>query len=337
LKRRAAAMFDPGRKERVGQTKLRIARVGLGTAPLGNLYVPVNEEEAVSTVRRAVEVGFAHVDTAPFYGFGLSEERVGGALSEVGRDRFTVSTKVGRVLVRAGRSEARRQSYWAVASPMTAVFDFSAEGVKKSIEGSRRRLKLDRFDILLLHDCDEHVEQALREAYPVLATMKDVGETAAIGAGLNSYETALKLAREEQFDCFLLAGRYTLLEQGAMDEFLPLCHDRKIGLLVGGPFNSGILASDPSPSSRYNYDTAPADVLEKARRIKEVCDKYGVPLSAAALQFILAHPTVTSVIPGCRSQSEVESNRRALDVSIPSTLWEELKGEGLLREDAPTP
>jgi aryl-alcohol dehydrogenase-like predicted oxidoreductase len=330
-------MFDLGKRERVGQTKLWIARVGLGTAPLGNLYEPVMEEEAISTVRKAVEVGFTHVDTAPFYGFGLSEERVGKALSAVGRDRFTLSTKVGRVLVRSGRTEAMGQSYWAVQSRMTAVFDFSAGGVKKSIEGSRRRLMLDRFEILLLHDCDQHVEQALREAYPVLARMRDSGETDAIGAGLNSHETALKLAREEQFDCFLLAGRYTLLEQGAMDEFLPLCHDERIGVLAGGPFNSGILASDPSPGSRYNYDRVPADVLEKARRIKEVCDRHGVPLRAAALQFILAHPTVTSVIPGCRSRAEVESNRRALDVRIPRALWEDLKGEGLLREDAPTP
>lgn len=330
-------MFDPERKERVGQTKLWIARVGLGTAPLGNLYEPVSEEEAISTVRKAVEVGFTHVDTAPFYGFGISEERVGKALSELARGRFTLSTKVGRVLVRAGMSGSRKQSYWAVSSPMTAVFDFSAEGVKKSIEGSRSRLKLERFEILLLHDCDQHVEQALKEAYPVLSRMREAGETDAIGAGLNSYETALKLAREEQFDCFLLAGRYTLLEQGAMDEFLPLCHDEKIGVLVGGPFNSGILASDPSPASKYNYERAPAEVLERARRIKVVCDRHGVPLRAAALQFILANPTVTCVIPGCRSRSEVESNRRALDIRIPRALWEELKGEGLLREDAPTP
>jgi D-threo-aldose 1-dehydrogenase len=330
-------MSGRGRKARVGQTKLWVSRVGLGTAPLGNLYLPVEQEQAISTVRRALDFGFTHIDTAPFYGFGTSEERVGEALSGRGRGEFTISTKVGRVLVPSQGGPAANQSYWAVPSPLTAVFDFSAEGVRRSLDGSRKRLGLKKFEILLLHDCDQQVDLALREAYPVLARLREAGETMAIGAGLNSYLTALRLAREQQFDCFLLAGRYTLLEQGAVEEFLPFCHDERIGVIVGGIFNSGILASDPSPDSKYNYESVPRDVLEKARKIKNVCDRHGVPLHAAALQFVLAHQSVTSAIPGCRSPQEVESNMEALDARIPGILWDELKGEGLVREDAPTP
>lgn len=330
-----SAVVGQWERARVGETKLHISRVGLGGAPLGNLYNAVSEEQALATVERALQLGFKHIDTAPFYGLGMSEGRVGRALQGHRREEYTLSTKVGRVLVPSEEKEIN-PSYWVEAPKMKAVFDFSAEGTRKSLERSRKRLKMDKFDVLLLHDCDDYVEDALRYSYPVLSKLRERGEVDAIGAGLNSYSTALRLARREPFDCFLLAGRYTLLEQGAMDEFLPFCHDNKIGVIMGGVFNSGILASDPSEGAKYNYADASPEVLEKTRRIKQVCDAYGIQLLAAALQFVLANPNVTSVIPGCRSPEEVEGNSAALRQRIPSGLWDELKSKRLLREDAPT-
>jgi len=327
-------MIELGRSARVGETRLVISKTGLGGAPLGNLYNVVSEKQAMATVEKALLLGFKHIDTAPFYGFGISEERIGKALQKHGREEYTLSTKVGRVLVPSDE-EAANSSHWAGPPPLKAVFDFTAEGIRESLEGSKERLRTDKFEILFLHDCDDHVEDALRYAYPLLSKMRERDEVKAIGAGLNSYDTALKLIKREQFDCFLLAGRYTLLEQGALDEFLPLCHDNKIGVIIGGPFNSGILASDLSPGAKYDYTDAPPDILDRARRIREVCDRYEVPLRSAALQFVLANQTVTAVIPGCRSPAEVESNGAALRQRIPSGLWQELKERRLIREDAP--
>ncbi|MDE1854011.1 MAG: aldo/keto reductase [Thaumarchaeota archaeon] len=331
-------MLAASQKARVGETALTVSKVGLGGAPLGNLYQAVPGRQAVATVERAVDVGFTHIDTAPLYGFGLSEERIGQALKGRSRDEYTISTKVGRLIVPAGGAPSTAEVYWAAPRHFEAVFDFSSTGIKKSIASSKRRLGIEDIDMLLIHDCDEHVEEALGESYPVLGRMRERGEVKAVGAGLNSYETALKLAKSAHFDCFLLAGRYTLLEQGALNEFLPFCHDNKIGVIIGGPFNSGILASDKiSPGARYDYSTASKDVLTKARRIEKICLRHHVPLRAAALQFVLANPVVTCVIPGCRSPREVESNARALNVRIPRPVWDELKEEGLVADDAPTP
>jgi D-threo-aldose 1-dehydrogenase len=323
-------------KARVGETKLEITRAGLGGAPIGNLYSSVPETQAYATVERALQVGLSHIDTAPLYGLGLSESRIGGVLRRHSREEYTISTKVGRVLIPSEDPQANGP-YWSDLPALKAVFDFSAEGVRKSLQGSRERTGLSRFDIVFIHDCDDYVDQALSETYPVLSRLKESGEVAAIGAGLNSFQTALQLARHQQFDCFLLAGRYTLLEQGAMDEFLPFCQDHGVGVIVGGPFNSGILASELTSGSTYDYGATPPSVLEKARRIKAVCEAHSVRLRSAALQFILANPSVTSVVPGCRSPAEVDSAYEALKQSIPRPFWEELKSRGLLREDAPTP
>ena len=197
---------------------------------------------------------------------------------------------------------------WKGAPKLEAVFDFSTKGIMDSFQSSLQRLRLKSVDILLIHDCDDDIPQALRESQPAIAKLKEAGATKAIGAGLNSYETALKLAKKADFDCFLIAGRYTLLEQGALEEFLPYCDDHQIGVIIGAPFNSGILASDLSANSKYNYEDAPPELLKKARKIKEACDVHSTPLRAAALQFILANPVVTSTIPGCRSPREVEDN-----------------------------
>jgi D-threo-aldose 1-dehydrogenase len=319
-------------KARVGATKLEMSRVGLGGGALGHLYESVTDEVALATVRKALDVGFNHIDTAPLYGRGESERRVGAALKGVKRSNFTISTKVGRVLIPYSGPPP-----WKGAPKVEPVFDFSREGILKSFEDSKRRLQLDSVDILLIHDCDDDIPQALKEAQPTVTKLKENGSTKAIGAGLNSYETALKLAKKAEFDCFLIAGRYTLLEQGALDEFIPFCEDREIGIIIGGPFNSGILASDLSKGVTYNYENAPPALIEKARKIKAVCDTHSVTLKSAALQFILANPAVTSVIPGSRSPAEVQENARSLSVKIPRGVWDDLKSEKLIVEDAPTP
>ncbi|MDG6982821.1 MAG: aldo/keto reductase [Nitrososphaerota archaeon] len=327
-------MNSLGERVRVGESTARIWRVGLGGAPIGGMYAPVPEAEAFATVRKAMDLGLRHIDTAPYYGMGRSEEVVGAALKGLKRGDYTLSTKVGRVLVPEGGAVGEE---WAESRGLRAVFDFSEEGVRKSVEGSRGRLGVRDFDILFIHDCDGREAEALGHTYPVLERMREHGEVRAVGAGLNSYETALKLARAERFDCFLVAGRYTLLEQGALDEFFPYCKDKKIGVVLGGVFNSGILASGASPGSRYNYSSAPREILAKTGKVKEVCDRFGVSLRSAALQFVLANPDVTSIVVGCRSSSEVEENAAALQQEVPRGLWEGLKAERLLREDAPTP
>lgn len=317
---------------RVGATKLEISRVGLGGGALGHMYEPVSDEAATATVRRALDLGMNHVDTAPLYGRGESERRVGAALKGVKRTAFTISTKVGRILV-----PSSDPAPWKGAPMVEPVFDFSREGILKSFAESKKRLQLDTLDILLIHDCDGYLPQALRESQPALSRLKERESAKAIGAGLNSYETALQLARKAEFDCFLIAGRYTLLEQGALDEFIPFCQDKSIGVIIGGPFNSGILASDLKSRVMYNYQAAPPELVEKAKKIKAVCDKHSVPLRAAALQFILANPAVTSVIPGSRSPAEVEDNAASLEVEIARGVWDELKADGLIAEAAPVP
>lgn len=324
-------MEDFGRS-RVGATELQVSRLGLGGGALGHMYDSVSDDVAAATVQKAIQVGANHVDTAPLYGRGESERRVGAALKGTKRDRFTISTKVGRVLV-----PFSGPAPWKGAPMVEPVFDFSREGILRSFSESKKRLQLDSVDILLIHDCDDNIPQALRESQPTIAKLKERGSTKAIGAGLNSCETALKLAKKAEFDCFLVAGRYTLLEQGALDEFIPFCEDKEIGIIIGGPFNSGILASDLKKGMTYNYEAAPFALVEKARKIKAVCDRHSVPLKAAALQFILANPAVTSVIPGSRSPEEVEENARSSKVSIPRTLWDDLKSEGLIEEKSPVP
>ncbi|MDG7003557.1 MAG: aldo/keto reductase [Nitrososphaerota archaeon] len=323
-------------KVRVGESEARVWRVGLGGAPIGGLFSQVTEGDALSTVGAALESGLRHLDTAPYYGMGMSEERIGKVIGGRKREEYTISTKVGRVLMPAGDGPPPGGE-WSDTRGLTAAFDFSEDGVRRSVEGSRARLGVWDFDVLFIHDCDGREDEAVKRSYPALKKMKEAGEVRAIGAGLNSHETALKLAKAGGFDCFLLAGRYTLLEQGAMDEFFPYCTDRKIGVIAGGAFNSGILASGGRPGATYDYVQAPPQVLERARRIREVCEEEGASLRAAALQFVLANRAVTSLVIGCRSPAEVEQNARALRERVPGEVWDRLKSQRLLREDAPTP
>ena len=266
-------------------------------APFGGLPGEDAERIAVESIELGLRLGIRYFDTAPLYGVGGSERYYSNALAGVPRDSYALSTKVGRVL----DTIASNAGGGANRPSLEAVFDFSRDGVLRSIEESLRRLKLDRVDILLIHDPDDHHEQALNEAFPALAELRSQGVIKAIGAGMNYWEPLARFAKEADFDCFILAGRYTLLDQSGLIELLPLCEERHVSVILGGPYNSGILASDLEPGTTYFYREAPQETLERAREIKAICDRHGVPLKAAALQFGLAHPAVAATIPGARS------------------------------------
>jgi D-threo-aldose 1-dehydrogenase len=320
----------------LGRSGVAVTRLGLGGAPLGGLFARVSDEEARATIEHAREAGIRFFDTAPLYGHGLSERRLGAVLAERPRDEFVLATKVGRLLRAAAPPEEGQAAIWAEVPPLNPVFDFSYDGVLRSLEESLARLGLDRVEVLHIHDPDEHYEEALRGAYPALNRLRSEGVVGAVGAGMNQAEMLARFAREAEFDCFLLAGRYTLLDQVALDELLPLCVERRISVIVGGAFNSGILA-DPRPGATFDYAPAPPETLERARRLRAVCARHGVPLAAAALQFPLAHPAVASVLLGVRSVAELEQNLELSGLPVPGDLWRELKSEGLLPEEAPTP
>ncbi len=306
----------------IGRTSLQVTRLGLGGVFLA---ADAGADEAAALIDRAAALGIRYFDTAPMYGVGESERRYRAPLSRLDRSDFVLSTKVGRRLQEdAGGSEP-----WH--------FDFSREGALRSFESSLERLGVDHVDILLVHDPDDHAEQALGEAFPALIELREQGLVGAIGAGMNQWELELRFARELPLDCFLLAGRYTLLEQGALAEFLPYCEANGISVIAGGPYNSGILASDLSGRVSYNYRAAPVEMIERARSIKVVCDRHDVPLKAAALQFILAHPAIAAVIPGAASVAQVEDNVRMVEAPIPGALWAELQDAGLLHLEAPVP
>ena len=314
---------------KIGATGLHVTTLGVGGAPLGNDVADHEEDLAISAVQRSYESGIKYFDTAPIYGLGRSERRIGRALAGIPREQFVISTKVGRLLEPCSEGSGS-------AEP-EVVFDWTRDGVIRSIEESLQRLAMDRVDIALLHGPQDYYEAAIGEAYPALADLRSQGVVTAIGAGMNDWETPARFAREGDFDCFLIAGRYTLLDQTALAELLPLCQEKGISVILGGPYNSGILASDLSPEATYQYAKAPDDILDRARRIGSVCKRYGVPLNAAALQFGLAHPAVASSIPGVRNSSEVDDNVRAASHPVPNALWEDLKRQGLLDQSAPVP
>lgn len=306
---------------RLGRTRLEVPAVGLGTAPLAGLYAPIPEAQARETVAYCLSSGVTFFDTAPFYGAGESERRLGAALAGVPRDAYVLATKVGRLIGPDG----------------SVTFDFSRDGVLRSLEASLERLRLDRVDILYIHDPDDYPDQALTEAFPALADLRSRGVIGAVGAGMNQAEMLARFAREADFDCFLLAGRYTLLEQGALDGLFPLCREKGIGIILGGVLNSGILATGAVPGAKYEYADAPAEVLDRVARVEAVCARHAVPLRVAALRFATAHPAVTSLLTGAESPRQVEDNLAALQTPIPAELWTELEAEGLLRADAPAP
>ena len=329
---------------RLGRTRTEVTPLGSGTAALGNLYAPVADDTAVETVAAALAGGVRYFDTAPYYGYGLAEERLGAGLVAAASD-VVVSSKVGRLLVpRSG--PARSDQGYIDAGAFDPVFDYSYDAVMRSVESSRARLSRDRIDVLLFHDLgrlthgDEHearFAEAMEGGYRALEELRRNGDVGAIGLGVNECEILLEAAERGDFDCFLLAGRYTLLEQSPLDQLLPMCERRDISLIIGGPFNSGVLASDLAAGSPYDYQAAGEPILDRARALRNVCDRHGVALAHAALRFPLHHPAVAAVIPGARSSKEVRANLAALHTEVPPELWQELKSLGLLDPRAPVP
>lgn len=311
-------MPDPAERVRLGRTDLEVTRLGLGTAPLGGLYRDVSDEEAAALLEAAWTAGLRFYDTAPLYGHGLAERRLGAAVRSRPRDELVLATKVGRLLR---------------GDPPGPVFDFSADGALRSLEESLERLGVDRVDVLHVHDPDDHHDEALAGAYRALDGLRREGRIGAVGAGMNQWQMLARFGREAAFDCFLLAGRFTLLDQSGLDELLPLCVERGIGVIAGGTFNSGILA-DPRPGAPYDYRPAPPELVERARRLGAVCERHGVPLAAAAIQFPLRHPAVAAVVVGARSAAELEEDLRLFRWEVPAALWADLGGQGLVRDPA---
>jgi D-threo-aldose 1-dehydrogenase len=365
---------DPSARTRIGPTHLEVGQLGLGTVPIGGLYEPVSDDDALALVRRSYDLGVRLFDTAPQYGSGLAERRLGQVLPELPRSEIVVATKVGRLLrpisfasktrrvltdsvrtrdvrrivgdaAKITRRLARRGN--AIDVQLGAPFDrgqaalepyhdFSYDGVLRSVDESLARLKLDRVDLLYIHDPDHDHDAALAGAFKALDRLRSDGTVAAIGVGMNQTAMLVRFAREAPFDCFLAAGRYTLLDQEALDALIPECRQRGISLIVGGIYNSGILA-DPRPGATFNYARASAPLLAKAQRIKAVCDRHGIPLMAAAIQFPLGNPVVAAVLTGVRSVAEIEQNVAMFRVDIPGALWQELRAEGLIPAESLAP
>lgn len=325
-------MTDPLATAQIGATSVQVTRYGLGTVPLAGWPTAVPRGQAVATIEKAWEVGVRYFDTAPFYGTGLAEQLVGEVLGPRDREAFTLSTKVGRLLV-PGEMDP---PFFHGGLPFQPVFDYSASGVRQSLQESYERLNLAGADIVYIHDPDDHHEEALGEAYPALAEARAEGWIGAIGVGMNWAEPLSQFIEEASFDCVLCAGRYTLLEQESLDTLMSVAVERGVSVIAGGVYNSGLLVR-PSPEATYNYARANPALVDRAQKLEAVCREFGVPLRAAAAQFPLAHPAVASVVIGARSPAEVEDNLQMLRVDVPGELWATLKERELLRSDAPTP
>jgi len=329
----------------LGRCRLPVSTLGFGGAPLGDLYAHLDEATAVATVEAAIAGGVTLFDTSPLYGHGLSEHRIGAALRRVPREGLVLSTKVGRVAEPfAGRGDG---SGYRGGLPHGLRFDYSYDGAMRSLEQSALRLGVDRIDIVLIHDVDvwthgaalieQRFAEAMNGAYRALERLRASGAVKAIGVGVNEADMCERFARAGDFDTMLLAGRYSLLEQPALASFMPLALEKGIGLMLGGVFNSGILATGPVPGARYNYNPAPPEILARVAAIEAVCTRHGVPLRRAALQFPLGHAAVASLVMGAVSPAEVADQIAELAQPVPAALWAELKAEGLLAADVPVP
>ncbi|HEU5159452.1 MAG TPA: aldo/keto reductase [Streptosporangiaceae bacterium] len=308
---------------RLGRGEVEVTALSLGGAAIGGLYEPVREQTALATVRRALEHGMRYVDTAPHYGLGRGERRLGRALAGIPRASYVVSTKVGRVLVPLGPGEPPEPMGFADPPPYKRRWDWSRDGIMRSLDASLGRLGLDRVDIVYLHDPDDHEDQVYATAYPALAALRDEGVVGAIGAGMNQTAMLTRFVERLDLDVVLCAGRYTLLDRSAERDLLPACLRRGVSVVIGGVYNSGLLA-DPRPGARFDYVPAAGPLLARARGLRDVCAAYGVPLRAAALRFPLRHPAVASVLVGCRTPDEVDDNVTMFARDVPEALWADL-------------
>jgi D-threo-aldose 1-dehydrogenase len=318
---------------------MQLTRLGFGGAPIGNMYREVSDADARGALDAAWDAGMRYFDTAPHYGLGLSERRFGDALRGRPREDLVLSTKVGRLLVPdPGATGEDVEGGFAVPATLRRQWDFSRDGVRRSLEESLERLGMDRVDIVYIHDPDDHEREAFEQAYPALEELRAEGVVGAIGAGMNQSAMLARFARETDVDFLMLAGRYTLLEQGALDDLFPACAGKRVRVVAVSIFNSGLLARERPPAdATYNYRAAPAELIERADRLADVCERHGASLPAAALAFPLAHPAVASVCVGARDAAEVQRDAALLGAELPDELWQELRAEGLVREDAPTP
>ena len=337
--------MKPSEKRKFGRTDLEVAGSASGTAPVGNIFREIDDQTSRAMFDHAWDAGVRYFDTAPMYGHGLSELRTSEALRWRNRDDFVLSSKVGRLL-RPARRDSIDFAPWVNAAPFRSEFDYSYDGTMRAFEDSLQRLALERIDILFIHDIDvytrgaeqpEVFRQAMDGCWKALERLRDERVVAAIGVGVNEWQVCHEALKQRDFDCFLLAGRYTLLEQDALDEFLPLCEERGAAVVVGGGFNSGILATGAKPGAKYNYVPAPAEIMDRVTKIEAVCAEYEVPLPAAALQFVVAHPAVPSFCAGTRTVQQLEQNLAWMNHPIPAAFWQALKDKGLLRGDAPVP
>ena len=334
--------------QRLDNGGLDFTELGMGSAAIGNLYKAVSEDAANAALEQAWAHGVRYFDTAPLYGLGLAETRLNRFLRDKNRDDYVLSTKIGRLLEVCPADERTAIGKFIDTPSRREQFDYSYSGVMRSFEASLERLGVDRIDVLFAHDIDvfnqgskevmdARMADFLASGYRAMLNLREQGVIKAIGAGINEWEPAQTMLEQCDMDIFLLAGRYTLLEQEALTSFLPLCQERGVGIVLGAPYNSGILATGAIEGAWFNYDPAPPEILQRVAKIETVCQHHGVKLIEAALRFPLHHPAVITTIPGAQSASEVDSNVGNIETVIPDQLWADLKTEGLMRADAPTP
>jgi D-threo-aldose 1-dehydrogenase len=337
--------MSPIDRRQIGSTELSVTSLGFGSAPLGNRFRRLDESHCQALVDDAWERGVRLFDTAPMYGHGLAEHRLGTALRQRPRADYLISTKVGRMLVPTSQA-IPPDPMWADPPPMRIVYDYSYSGTMRSIEDSLQRMLTDRIDIVLIHDCDRYghgenqpavFEEAMSQSARALFQLRDEGVIGAVGIGVNEADVCVAAAKRADFDVFLLAGRYTLIEQDSLDDLMPLCVEQGISLLLGGIFNSGILATGVVAGARHNYQAAGADVTGHIAAMETLCSAYEVPLAAVAIQFTLAHPAVASVVLGASTIAQQSANIAAAKTAVPEALWDALRSNGHLRSDAPTP
>ena len=330
---------------RFGRAGFGVTLLGYGGAPIGNIFRPIPEVDAQAQIAETWNMGVRSFDTAPMYGHGLSEHRLGHALLTQDREGYVLSTKVGRTLTPAARGSFDT-GIWVDTPPFRADFDYSYDAVLRQVEDSLQRMCQDRFDILYVHDVDRYTHgdaqparfaEALAGAFPALIRLRDEGVVRAIGIGVNEADVCVDALERVDLDCVLLAGRYTLLEQDPVKGLLPLAAERDVAIVLGGVFNSGVLATGAVPGAKFNYQPAPEEVLGRVRDFEKFCARHGVPLAAASIQFAAAHPAVRELLLGARSCDQLRQNAAWLEHPIPAEFWQDLRAAGLIREEAPTP